>query len=75
MKKIALVGLMAISVLAIATSSMAQSCKLKYKLAPGQKWICSFSSKNESSFMGKKNVNQSKMSMNTRLPKDLKRDG
>ena len=59
MKKIAIVGLMTLSVLAIATSSMAQSCKLKYKLSPGQKWICSFSSKNESSFMGKKNVNQS----------------
>ena len=60
MKKIAIVGLMVLSALAIATSSMAQSCKLKYKLTPGQKWICVFSSKNESSFMGKKNINQSK---------------
>ena len=60
MKKIAIVGLMVLSALAIATSSMAQSCKLKYKLTTGQKWICIFSSKNESSFMGKKNINQSK---------------
>jgi hypothetical protein len=60
MKNIAIVGLMVLSALAIATSSMAESCKLKYKLTTGQKWICIFSSKNESSFMGKKNINQSK---------------
>lgn len=60
MKKIAIVGLMVLSALAMATSSMAQSCKLKYKLTPGQKWICIFSSKNETSFMGKKNTNQSR---------------
>ena len=60
MKNIALVGLVVLAALAAATSSMAQSCKLKYKLTPGQKWICIFSSKNESSFMGKKNINQSK---------------
>lgn len=60
MKNIAIVGLIVLSALAIATSSMAESCKLKYKFAPGQKWICILSSKNESSFMGKKNTNQSK---------------
>ncbi|MGD8520372.1 MAG: hypothetical protein PVF56_04435 [Desulfobacterales bacterium] len=60
MKNIAIVGLIVLSALAIATSSKAESCTLKYKLTPGQKWICIFSSKNESSFMGKKNINQSK---------------
>jgi hypothetical protein len=59
-EKIAIVGLFVLSSLAITTSSMAESCELKYKLIPGQKWICIFSSKNESSFMGKKNNNQSK---------------
>jgi hypothetical protein len=60
MKKIAIVGLIVLSALAMATSSRAESCTLKYKFTPGQKWICIFSSKNESSFMGKKNINQSK---------------
>ena len=60
MKKILVFSLMVVSILAIATVSMAASYRLKYKFAPGQKWICTFSSKNESSFMGKKNVNQSK---------------
>lgn len=60
MKNIAIAGLIFLSSLAIATSSMAESCRLKYKFTPGQKWICIFSSKNESSFMGKKNTSQSK---------------
>jgi hypothetical protein len=60
MKNITIVGLIVLSALAIATSSIAQSCNLKYKFTPGQKWICIFSSKNESSFMGQKNINQSK---------------
>ena len=60
MKNIAIAGLIFLSSLATATSSMAESCKLKYRFTPGQKWICIFSSKNESSFMGKKNISQSK---------------
>ena len=60
MKKIVVLSLMVVSILAIASVCMAASYRLKYKFAPGQKWICTFASKNESNFMGQKSVNQSK---------------
>ena len=61
MKKIAPVTLIIVLVFAAAGPVSAGGCKLTYKLAPGQKWTCSFASKNESNVMGQKNVNQSKM--------------
>jgi hypothetical protein len=61
MKKLALTILIVVTLVATYSSVMAGGCKLKYKLAPGQKWVCNFASKNETTFMGKKNVNQSKM--------------
>ncbi|MFC1863902.1 hypothetical protein ACFL1Z_08130 [Thermodesulfobacteriota bacterium] len=61
MKKIALITLIVLSVTASHSSVMAGGCKLIYKLAPGQKWVCNTASKNETTFMGQKNVTQSKM--------------
>ena len=60
MKKKIISTFIILSLLAIAPSVMAEGCRLEYKFKPGQKWLCSFASKNESVFMGKKNVNQSK---------------
>jgi len=60
MKKIATSVLIVLSFLATETASMAEDYRLTYKLKPGQKWLCTFSSKNESSFMGQKHTNQSK---------------
>ncbi|MDX1778134.1 MAG: hypothetical protein R3339_04590, partial [Thermodesulfobacteriota bacterium] len=61
MKKSASVTLIIVLVFAGAVPVFAGGCKLTYKLAPGQKWTCSFASKNESNVMGQKNVSQSKM--------------
>jgi hypothetical protein len=41
-------------------SALANSYKLQYKIAPEQIWIATTSSQSESTFMGNKNVNQSK---------------
>ena len=60
MKKLVLSAIIVILALTAGTSAMAGGCTLKYKLAPGQEWICTLVSKNESSFMGQKNVNQSR---------------
>lgn len=60
MKKKFIPTLIILSLLAITSSATAGDYKLEYKFKPGQKWLCSFASKNESSFMGQKNVNQSK---------------
>lgn len=60
MKKMALTALIIVFTLTVNAPAMAGGCKLKYKLAPGQEWICNLASKNESSFMGKKNVSQSR---------------
>jgi len=61
MKKISSVILIGIFIFAANASVVAGGCQLKYKLIPGQKWACNFTSKNESHVMGQKNVNQSKM--------------
>lgn len=61
MKKIASITLIIVSIVAVHTPVLAGGCKLTYKLTPGQKWTCSFATKNESHVMGQKNVNQSKM--------------
>ena len=61
MKKIASAALI-ITFLCIANAPvLVGGCTLIYKLAPGQKWICNFASKNESHVMDQKNVNQSKI--------------
>ena len=74
MKTTAIVGLIVLSALLTATYAMAEGCSLKYKLTPGQKWVCIFSSKNESSFMGKKNTNQSKHIYEYAISKGSKKD-
>ena len=59
MRRTVTAALIVLSVLATATASMASGWRLTYRLTPGQAWMCTLSSKNESSFMGKKNTNQS----------------
>ena len=61
MKEIAQALLIVVSLFAANAPLLAGGCQLKYKLAPGQKWTCTFASKNESNVMGQKNVNQSRM--------------
>lgn len=60
MKKFVPAALIVVLALTAGTSAMAGGCTLKYKLAPGQEWICNLASKNESGFMGQKNVSQSR---------------
>jgi len=60
MRKAATAVVIVLFVLATATASVAEGYRLTYKLTPGQEWLCTVSSVNESSFMGKKNTNRSK---------------
>jgi len=60
MRKTVTAGLIVLFILATATASMAEGYRLAYRLTPGQEWLCTVSSANESSFMGKKHTNQSK---------------
>lgn len=59
MKKNIIIILTIISLFTTAPA-IAGGCKLEYKLEPGQKWLCSFSSKNQSNVMGNDSTNVSK---------------
>ena len=73
MKKLALTALIIALALTANSPAMAGGCKLTYKLAPGQEWICNLDSKNESSFMGQKNVNQSRQIYEYKVSKGPKK--
>jgi hypothetical protein len=60
MKKLSkALGLVAV-IFGFTASALAGSIGLKYKLAPGQKWVARMSSQSETTFMGKKNVTKTK---------------
>lgn len=73
MKKFLPAALIVILALTGGTSAMAGGCTLKYILAPGQEWVCTLDSKNESSFMGQKSVNQSKQVYEYKVSKGPKK--
>ncbi len=56
----------------VSISLFAGGVKLQYKLKPGQKWVCSLSSKNESSFMGEKSIDRSKREFIYKISKGKK---
>ena len=60
MKKTISIIFSLVCLLAPNASVMADGCKLTYKFTPGQQWLCNLNSKNESNYMGQKDVNQSR---------------
>ncbi len=57
----------------LMTHALAGSYGLKYKLAPGQRWVAKVLSQSESTFMGKKNVTKTKTIIEYKVTKGPKK--
>ena len=61
-------------VLFIAMPLFAGGITLQYKLKPGQKWVCTLVSKNETNTMGQKSVNSQRTTIVYKVLKGKKKD-
>jgi hypothetical protein len=65
-------GLVAL-IFGLMTHALAGSYGLKYKLAPGQRWVAKMLSQSETTFMGKKNVTKTKTIIEYKVAKGPKK--
>ncbi len=72
MKRITRTALLIMVLYLCCTAALAESFKFQYKLSPGQTWVATSSTQSEMTFMGTKDVQQSKNIIEYRISKGLK---